>query len=75
MRTILLALALLFGSALHAEAPAPKLTDLQRLTVQNRVLAYQLAQAQLEAVVKELAVPGYEIDLQRIDYVKKTEAP
>jgi hypothetical protein len=47
----------------------PTLTELQRLTVQNRFLAYQLAQAQLETVVKELTVPGYLIDLQRLVYV------
>lgn len=54
---------------------APTLTELQRLTLHNRWLALQLAQAQLEALIKELTVPGYAIDLQRIVYVPTPAAP
>lgn len=65
-----LVFALVLGSRLTGEGDAPTLTDQQRLIVQNRVLAVQLAQAQLELVITTLAKPGYTIDLQTIAYVK-----
>ena len=49
--------------------PVPKFTDVQRLTLHNRLLTFQLAQAQLEAYLKEVAVPGYTIDLNTLLYV------
>jgi hypothetical protein len=52
---------------------APVLTDQQRLIVQNRVLAVQLAQSQLELVLRDLRRDGYDIDLTTITYVKKAE--
>lgn len=53
----------------------PTLTELQRLTVQTRWLAFQLAHAQLEAIVRELTVPGYLIDLPQLVYVPLPSAP
>lgn len=69
----ILALTLLLLLWAPPLADPPVLTDLQKLTLQNRVLAYQLAQAQLEAVIKDLAVPGYDLDLVTLSYVKKKD--
>ena len=70
------ALLLVWGASAGLRAtdpPAPTLTDTQRLVLSNRVLALRVAQLELDAAVKELAVPGYLIDLQTITYVKAPE--
>lgn len=64
--------ALLVGRLTASDGP--KLTDVQKLTLQNRILSFQLAQAQLEAAVKDLQVPGYDLDLNTQTYVKKPDA-
>lgn len=58
----------------EAETTAPKLTDVQRLTLQNKVLRARLAQAELDATVKEYSVPGYDLTADG-DFVKKADAP
>lgn len=71
--TYLLAGVLLIGGALIASSEAPTLTEQQRLLIQNRVLAVRLADAQLQLVLRPLEKDGYDIDLDRIEYVKKPE--
>lgn len=53
-------------------ADAPKLTEVERLTLQNKVLRAQLAQAELDALVKEHLVPGYDLTADG-NYVKIPE--
>ena len=63
-------IALLTGMVLATPEPqTPTLTEVQRLTLQVRLLAFQLAQAQLEAYLKGLTMPGYTIDLNTLLYV------
>lgn len=52
----------------------PSLTPEQRTALQLRVLIYRNAQLELEALVKDLQVPGYTIDLSQLAYVKQEKA-
>lgn len=78
-RTIALAylvaalIGLVTAGTVGATADPPTLTDHQRLLVQNRVLAVQLAQTQLELVLRDLKRDGYDIDLAKIEYVKQPD--
>ena len=56
-----LAIALACAVVLSAQSEAPTLTDLQKLTLQNLLLARDNAQLRLDAYVKELTVPGYDL--------------
>lgn len=83
MRSRLLAgvvAALVVGGRLTAQAPVhapppaasptlPTLSEIQRLTLTIRVLAQRNAALELELVVRELARPGYTLDLQTLAYV------
>lgn len=53
-------------------ADAPKLTDVQRLTLQNLILSRDNAQLRLDAFVQSITVPGYDLTTTG-DYVKQTE--
>ena len=64
-----LAIALACAVVLSADA-APTLTTEQRTALQLRVLIYRNAQLELEAVLKDLQVAGYTIDLSQLAYVK-----
>lgn len=55
-------------------ADAPVLTEVQRLTIQNKVLLRDNAQLRLDALVKELLVDGYTLTGDG-DYVKQADAP
>lgn len=68
-----LAIALACAVVLAADG-APTLTPEQRTQLQLRVLIYRNAQLELEAAVKDLAQPGYTLDLSQLTYVK-TAAP
>jgi hypothetical protein len=73
-RTLALVVAALLSAGIRAaDPPLPQLTEVQRLTLQTHVLAYQLAQVRLESAVKDLTVPGYVLDLQKLEYVKAPE--
>jgi hypothetical protein len=68
------------GSAQSAErvkesssSSVPTLTPERRTTLQLRVLIYRNAQLELEAVLKDLQVPGYTIDLNTLAYVKSAD--
>ena len=52
----------------------PTLNETQRLTLENRVLALQLAQERLQATVKDYTVSGYVIDLSTMTYVSAPKA-
>lgn len=67
-----LIVALVIGGRLTADTPAPKLTEVQRLMLQNKVLRARLAQAELDAIVKEYTIPGYDLTAEG-DYVKHPE--
>lgn len=67
-----LVFALIIGGRLIAEPAAPKLTDVQRLTLSNLLLARDNAQLRLDAYVKDIAVPGYDLTTAG-EYVKQTE--
>lgn len=54
---------------------APTLTEVQRLLVQNRILAVRLANAELEVVLKDLQVPDWDLDLNTLTYMPKKKAP
>lgn len=55
-------------------AEAPVLTEVQRLTLQNKVLRARLAQVELDALVKEHLVPGYDLTGDG-DYIKHPDPP
>lgn len=73
-----LAIALACAVVLAADAPqttgAPTLTSDQRTQLHLRVLIYRNAQLELEALIKDLAQPGYTIDLSQLTYVHTPEA-
>lgn len=73
MKAAILALLLVLGCVVRADAP-PKLTDVQHLVLQNRILARDLAQAQLDAVVREYSVAGYDLTAAG-EYVPHTDPP
>jgi hypothetical protein len=60
------------SSSVVADAD-PKLTEIQKLHLQNLLLARDLAQARLEALVKDLTIPGY--DLMATGEYRKQIAP
>jgi len=62
-------------SAAPQTTGAPTLTSEQRTALQLRVLIYRNAQLELEALLKDLQVPGYTIDLAALTYVKTPETP
>lgn len=64
--------AMLASGAAILLADAPKLTDVQRLTLTNLILARDNAQLRLDALVRELTVTGYDLTTTG-DYVKQTE--
>jgi hypothetical protein len=68
----ILALALLLLTPPTLTEP-PKLSDRDHLLLQTKLLTFRVAQLELEAVVKDLTVPGYLIDLQKLEYVKAPE--
>jgi len=71
-----LIVALIVGGRLTAQAPAPAvptLTDLQRVTLGYRVLAQRNATLELELLVRELAQPGYTLDVNAGIYVPAEE--
>jgi hypothetical protein len=49
------------SSSSVVDANAPMLTELQKLQLQNLLLARDLAQARLDALVTALTVPGYDL--------------
>ena len=67
------------------EAKAPALTEVQKLQIQNLVQKMQLAQTQMQLVqvqfdsaqgdltrlLTTLQVEGYDLDLQKLEYVKR----
>lgn len=55
-------------------ADAPVLTELQRLTLQNKWLRARLAQTELDALVATLLVDGYTLTSDG-DYVKQADVP
>lgn len=55
-------------------ADAPVLTELQRLTLQNKWLRARLAQLELDALVATLLVDGYTLTSDG-DYVKQADVP
>jgi hypothetical protein len=65
--------ALLSAGIRSVDPPAPKLSDRDHLLLQTKLLTFRVAQLELEAVVKDLTVPGYLIDLQKLEYVKAPE--
>lgn len=76
MKRYLIILAILSSALvgyLSAQPTTPTLTDIQKLTLQNRVLAFQLAQAHLEAYLKELQQPGWTLDINTLTYTKDAE--
>lgn len=70
-RLLALLIAALLTLPVRADAP-PKLSDLNILRLQNALLTRDLAQARLDALVRELTVPGYELQASG-DYIKATE--
>jgi hypothetical protein len=74
-----------------AAAPAPTLTDVQKLTLQNVLLRIELAQRQAQQaqsdfdkarteaqqLVSSLQVPGYDLDIAGLKYtpMKPAEPP
>lgn len=71
----LLIVWLVSASLRAADPPAPKLGDREHLLLQTKLLTFRVAQLELEAVVKDLTVPGYLLDLQKLEYVKAPEKP
>jgi len=69
----LMAIVWACAAVLAADGP-PTLTTEQRTQLQLRVLIYRNAQLELEAMLKDLAQPGYTIDLSQLTYVKHPEA-
>jgi hypothetical protein len=76
---IVLVLALV-GAAFAQDAQAPQLTDVQKLQLQNAAQRVEIAQlraqqamGEFERLVQSLQVQGYELDLQKLTYVKKDE--
>lgn len=81
------AAALAQNQTAPASAAAPQLTDVQKLQVQNALLRLEaaqlratLAQADVDKaradgsqLVAALNVPGYELDVQTLTYVKTPE--
>jgi hypothetical protein len=75
--------------AAAADAKAPPLSDVQKLQIQNLAQRLELAQTQIRAaqleyersaqaltqLVHTLQVPGFDLDLQRLEYVAKPPAP
>lgn len=55
-------------------ADVPVLTEIQRLTLQNKWLRARLAQAELDALVATLLVDGYTLTSDG-DYVKQADVP
>ena len=60
------------SSSVVAESD-PKLSEIQKLQLQNLLLARDLAQARLDALVKELTRPGYDL-MGSGEYVKQEKA-
>ncbi len=67
LAALLLVIAVLVAS-LGAAPDGPTLTEAQQWKLLAHVQAVQLSQAKLEAVVKDLTVPGYELNLQTMTY-------
>jgi hypothetical protein len=80
----ILAVTLLVSGAARAQAPAetpsepapPTLSEVDRLRLQNAILAVELAElrrtqaiADAQRVLQALQVPGYTLDLERLVYV------
>jgi hypothetical protein len=84
---VTLVVALLVSVAARAQAPAeapaeapppatPTLSEVDRLRVQNAILAVELAElrraqaiADAQRVLQALQVPGYTLDIERLVYV------
>ena len=71
--TLALVVAALLSAGIRAADPVPQLTDANKLLLQNRLLAYRVSQLELDAVVRDLTVPGYVINLQTLAYEKAPE--
>lgn len=67
----LLAVLLSCAVRLLADSP-PKLTDVQRAQLTIAILTRDNAQLRLDALVKELTVPGYDLTTTG-EYVKKLD--
>lgn len=65
--------ATVLGLPLSAD-DAPTLTELQKTRLEARILAVELAQARLDALIKDLTVPGYDLTREGT-YVKKPVTP
>lgn len=80
---VTLVVALLVSVAARAQAPAeapppvtPTLSEVDRLRLQNAILAVELAElrraqaiADAQRVLQALQVPGYTLDIERLVYV------
>lgn len=52
----------------------PSLTDLQRLVLANLLLGRENAQLKLDLFLKDVTVPGYDLQTNG-DYVRKADPP
>ena len=73
---ILAIVAVLVAGVAHVAAGVviPTLSELERLTLANRVLAYRNAQLELEAYLRTVAREGFDLDVVAGVYVPKPAA-
>lgn len=87
LSTLLVGAIFIIGHAQEATKTSPALTEVQKLQIQNVVQRVQLAQAQMQLAQLEyekaqteaqkllsgLNVEGYDLDLQKLEYVKRVK--